>query len=274
MKGARKASIPASGPGATVKSEAPDAQSAEFTEAWKSAMSPWLSWYGALDSAVRSRATPLAEAAAKLWTQPDRMLENLRPLSDGLREMAGFPELADLPDMGLKSLPSVEPAMELMAVLQQYLRVATPIWIEACQKFESEASRRRKEGESSDSASEALELWNNTLDRTLMEFNRSSEFADLQQRYLRAAIRQRMETRRYFEQLAKAVDGPTRPELDDIYRRLHDLRRDLAALRQRMDAPNTPGDSRGARAKPAPASRHVAKKPGGKRKAQQRSARR
>ena len=130
-------------------------------------MSPWLSWYGALDSAVRSRATPLAEAAAKLWTQPDRMLENLRPLSDSFREMAGLPELADLPDMGLKSLPSAEPAMELMAVLQQYLRVATPIWIEACQKFESEASRRRKEGESFDSASEALELWNNTLDRTL-----------------------------------------------------------------------------------------------------------
>jgi hypothetical protein len=274
MKGARKASIPSPELGASVKSEAPDDHIAGLTEAWKSAMSPWLSWYGALDSAVRSRGTPLAEAAAKLWTQPDKMLENLRPLSDGLREMAGFPELADLPDMGLKSLPSVEPAMELMAVLQQYLRVATPIWIEACQRFESEALQRRKEGESFDSASEALELWNNTLDRTLMEFNRSSEFADLQQRYLRAAIRQRLETRRYFEQLAKAVDGPTRPELDDIYHRLHELRRDVAALRQRLDAPSAARDNRGAMAKPAPASPRVAKKPRGKRKAQRRSARR
>lgn len=274
MKGARKASIPPAEPVASAKSEARDEQAAGLAEAWKGAMGPWLSWYGALDSAVRSRATPLAEAAAKLWAQPDRMVENLGLLSKGFREMAGFPELADMPDIGLKSLPSLEPAMELMAVLQQYLRVATPIWIEACQRFESEASRKRKEGESFDSASDALELWNNTLDRTLMEFNRSSEFAELQQRYLRAAIHQRSETRRYFEQLAKAVDGPTRPELDDIYRRLHELRRDVAALRQRMDAPSTARDSGGPLRKAAPASRRVARKPNGKRKIQRRSARR
>jgi hypothetical protein len=274
MKGARKARIPPREPSAPVKSKAPDDQTAGLTEAWKSATNPWLSWYGALDSAVRSRATPLAEAAAKLWTQPERMVENLSTLSDSFREMAGLPELADMPDLGLKSLPSVAPAMELMAVLQQYLRVATPIWIEACQRFESETSRKRKEGESFDSASEALELWNNTLDHTLMEFNRSSEFAELQQRYLRAAIHQRLETRRYFERLAKAVDGPTRPELDDIYRRLHELRREVAALRQRIDAPNAARDIRRATGKPAPASPRIARKPSGKRKIPRRSARR
>ncbi len=235
-------------------------------------MSPWLSWYGALDSAVRSRGTPVAEAAANLWTQPDRMLENFSTLSEGLREMAGLPELADMPDVGLKSLPSPEPAMELMAVLQQYLRVATPIWIEACQKFEREASQRRKEGTSFDSASEALEMWNNTLDRTLMEFNRSSDFADLQQRYLRAAIRQRLETRSYFERLAKAVDGPTRAELDDIYHRLHELRRELAALRRRPNASSSARSGSEMMASPAPASSPVARKPGGKRKVQRRSA--
>ena len=272
MKGARKASIPAPKADASARSEAQQDQFAEFGEAWKSAMSPWLSWYGALDSAVRSRATPVAEAAAKLWKEPDRVLENLGPLSDGLRAMAGFPELADVPDMGVKSLPSIEPAMELICVLQQYFRVATPIWIEACKRFESEAARKREEGESFDSASEALELWNNTLDRTLMEFNRSSEFAELQQRYLRAAINQRLETRRYFDQLAKAVDGPTRPELDDIYRRLHELRREVLALREKRD-PLAQASRRSGRAtKPPQAPRRHARKPAAKRQAQRRSA--
>ncbi|MBV9432972.1 MAG: hypothetical protein JO137_14220 [Hyphomicrobiales bacterium] len=274
MKGARKASIPPPEAAASPKREAPNEQTAGLAEAWKSAMGPWLSWYGALDSTLRSRATPLAQAAGKLWTQPDRMAENLGLLSEGFRQMAGFPELADMPDIGLKSLPSLEPAMELMAVLQQYLRVATPIWIEACQRFENEALRRRGEGESFDSASDALELWNNTLDRTLMEFNRSSEFAQLQQRYLRAAIHQRSETRRYFAQLAKAVDGPTRPELDDIYRRLHELRREVVALRHRADEPSTARDSGRPIRKAAPASRPVARKSNGKRKLQRGSARR
>ena len=274
MKGARKASIPPLQPGAAAKPETAADQISGLADAWKSAVSPWLSWYGALDSAVRSRATPLAEAAAKLWAQPDKMLENLKPLSDGLREMAGFPELADMPDMGLKSLPSVEPAMELMSVLQQYLRVATPIWIEACQRFEGEAARRRQNGESFDSASEALELWNNTLDRTLMEFNRSSEFADLQQRYLRAAIHQKLETRRYFEQLAKAVEAPTRQELDDIYRRLHELRRDVVALRQQKDASSSTGGARAPQTKRSRPPRRAVPKPSDKRKTQRRRARR
>ena len=274
MKGARKASIPPPDSGIQAKSGTSQDQLAGLNQAWKSVMSPWLSWYGALDSAVRSRATPVAEAAAKLWTEPDRMLENLRPLSDGLREMAGFPELADVPDMGLKSLPSVQPAMELMSVLQQYFRVAAPIWIEACKRFESEAAQKRGKGESFDSASEGLELWNNTLDRTLMEFNRSSEFAELQQRYLRAAIDQRLETRRYFEQLAKAVDGPTRPELDDIYRRLHELRREVVSFRQRLDT-SAPASRAGGRAIKRPQiSRGSSRKPTSKRQRRQRKARR
>ena len=83
-----------------------------------------------------------------------------------------------------------------------------------------------------------MELWNAVLDHTLMEFNRSSEFADIQQRYLRAATRQRLETRRYFEMLAKMADSPTRTEMDDVYRRLHELRRDVAALRASGPRPN------------------------------------
>jgi hypothetical protein len=274
MKGARKAGIAAPDPGASIQGNPPDDQFAGLADAWKNAMSPWISWFGALDSAVQSRAAPVAEAAAKILMRPDRMLENLRPLSDGLREMAGFPELADIPDMGMKSLPSVEPALELMAVLQQYLRVATPIWIEACTRFEAEARLRQNKGESFDSASEALELWNNTLDRTLMEFNRSSDFAELQQRYLRAGIRQKLETRRYVEQVAKAVDGPTRRELDDIYRRLHELRREVVSLRRRIDLPSPARESRGTTKERPATRRRGARKVTTKGKGQPRSARR
>ena len=127
--------------------------------------------------------------------RPERLLENLRGFSEGLRHMVGLPQFADLPDMA-GALPSFEPAIELMGVTQQYLRVAMPIWIEACKRFEAEAEQRREKGEKLDSGSDALELWNTTLDRTLMEFNRSSEFAELQQRYLRGGICQKLETRR------------------------------------------------------------------------------
>jgi hypothetical protein len=208
---------------------------AELAEAWRGAMGPWLSWLGILESAMRSRTAPLVENATKMMGRPERMFENLGAFSEGLRRMVELPQFADLPDIG-SAFPSFEPVIELMGVTQQYLSVAMPIWIEACKRFEAEAARQRDKGEKLDSGSGALELWNNTLDRTLMEFNRSSEFAELQQRYLRGGIRQKLETRRYFERLAKAVDNPSRSELDDVYRRLHELRREVASLRRKLKA--------------------------------------
>jgi hypothetical protein len=203
----------------------------DMAEAWKGAMAPWLGWFSAAESATRSRATKLGAAAAQTLTRPDKLLESMSSLSGGLRELVGLPQFADLPDLRDKGVPTFEPAIELLAIVQQYVRVGVPIWVEACKRFEKEATQQKEKGQSADSAGDALELWNSVLDRTLMEFNRSSEFADLQQRYLRAGIRQKLETRRYFEMLAKMSDSPTRAEMDDVYRRLHDLRRDVAALR-------------------------------------------
>jgi hypothetical protein len=211
----------------------------DITETWKGAMAPWLAWFGAAESATRSQATKVGAAAALVLTRPDKMLESMSSLSGGLRELAGLPQFADLPDLRDKGVPTFEPALELIAIAQQYVRVGIPIWVEACKRFEKEVAQQQEKGQSADSAGDALELWNTVLDRTLMEFNRSSEFADLQQRYLRAGIRQRLETRRYFEMLAKMADSPTRAEMDDVYRRLHELRRDVAALRASGRRPNS-----------------------------------
>ena len=211
----------------------------DIAETWKGAMAPWLAWFDAAESATRARATKVGEAAAQAMMRPDKMLENMSSLSGGLRELVGLPQLADLPDLRDTGVPTFEPAMELIAIAQQYMRVGIPIWVEACKRFEKEVAQQNEKGQSADSAGDALELWNTVLDRTLMEFNRSSEFADLQQRYLRTGIRQRLETRRYFEMLAKLADSPTRAEMDDVYRRLHEIRRDVAALRASGPQPDS-----------------------------------
>ena len=130
----------------------------------------------------------------------------MNSMSAGLQELAGLPQFADLPELRNNDFPTFQPAMELAAIAQNYVRVGVPIWVEACKRFEKEVAQRKEQGQAVDSAADSLELWNTVLDRTLMEFNRSSEFADLQQRYLRAGIKQKLETRRYFEMLAKMTE--------------------------------------------------------------------
>jgi len=168
-------------------------------------------------------------------------------MSGHMRDMTGLPQFADLPNLESNLIPSIEPALELTAVAQQYLLVATPVWVAACKRFEAEVASRQQGAETIEGADEALELWNNILDKTLMEFNRSSGFSDLQKRYLHGGVKQKKQIKDYFERLAKAVDNPTRSEMDDIYRRLHELHREVVYLRRKIDS----GDA-GPKAQPTP----------------------
>ena len=67
-----------------------------------------------------------------------------------------------------------------------------------------------------------------------MEFNRSDEFARAQQWLLLAVSEQRRELGGAVEKLAKLVDMPTRTEMTDVYRRLHDLTREVHAQRKEI----------------------------------------
>ena len=71
-----------------------------------------------------------------------------------------------------------------------------PVWVQACQRFQAEVAARRGKGEKLDSAGEAMDIWNNVLDRTLMEFNRFVRLRQGSAALLHAAMRQRREVRK------------------------------------------------------------------------------
>ena len=70
----------------------------------------------------------------------------------------------------------------------------------------------------------------------MMEFNRSGEFAQAQQKLLHAAAAQRRELGGAVEKLAKAVGMPIRTEMTDVYRRLHELNREVHSQRREIRA--------------------------------------
>jgi len=123
----------------------------------------------------------------------------------------------------------------LMQVAQEYAQISVPIWIKAMERFLAEAKKSQDAGGKAD-AGELMDVWNNVLDLTMMEFNRSGEFAKAQQMLLHAAAAQRRELGGAVEKLAKAVDMPTRTEMTDVYRRLHELNREVHLLRREIRA--------------------------------------
>ena len=67
-----------------------------------------------------------------------------------------------------------------------------------------------------------------------MEFNRSGEFAKIQQRLLRASAQYRLELRKLSERGARLFDMPTRSEMTDVYRRMRDMQREVQKLRREL----------------------------------------
>ena len=225
-------------------------------QSWTTSLGILSAWSDTWQSMLRARSGPTAEAVLQTLFNPTAWPEGIGPLMDELQDVLALPHFADLPRLDASALPSAGPFLDLIAVAQQYLLAAAPVWVGACQRFQAEVAERRERGEKLDSAGEAMDLWNNVLDRTLMEFNRSAGFAKVQQRFLHAAMRQRREVRKTVESAAKAVDLPTRTEMTDVYQRLHDLtrtvhdlRREVRALRAAQSAP-APGAAAGSR-KPA-----------------------
>jgi len=208
----------------------------QMNQSWKASLGMWSAWADTWRSVAENRAAPAAKAMMGGFSNPASWPGGFGPLMKELEDILGLPQFADLPGLEPGALPSLAPAMELMAVAQQYLLAAAPVWAKVCQRFQAEVAERRGRGEAMDSSGAAMDLWNTVLDRTLMEFNRSAEFGAVQQRFLHAVTQQRIEVRKLAERAAQAVDLPTRTEMDDVYRRVHDLTREIHGLRRELRA--------------------------------------
>jgi hypothetical protein len=192
-------------------------------------------WSGAWGAMLQNRGAPVGEALMKSFEVPAAWPSALVPVLDEIRSALKLPAFSDFPGRDLFGLPSPAPLLGLMQVSQEFAKISVPIWIKTCERFLAE-SKKRQTAENGDGADAAtmLDVWNNVLDLTLMEFNRSGEFAKAQQWLLHAASEQRKEMGGAVEKLAKLVDMPTRTEMTDVYRRLHDLNREVHALRKEV----------------------------------------
>jgi hypothetical protein len=198
------------------------------------AMSAWAEAWSAM---LTNRAAPVGEAIVKTFATPTVWPTALVPILDEIRSALKLPTLSDMPDQDLFKPPSLAPLLGLIQVAQEYAAISAPIWIKSCERFLAEAKKRQDaaHGKTID-AGELLDVWNNVLDLTLMEFNRSGEFARAQQWLLHAAAEQRRELSGAVEKFARVLDMPTRTEMTDVYRRLHEITREVHSLRRDMRA--------------------------------------
>src|SRR5262245_7248667 len=203
---------------------------------WTAMAGMWNAWLQTAEVVSRERGVESTKLFNRLWDPELWRAGGLGPLLQEMQEVFSLPRLADLPSFDLSPLKSSASMLDLMGVAQQYMAVSIPLWLLISRNFQGEIGRHAEAGKAVRTPGEALDLWNNVVDRTFMEFNRSADFARLQQRLLRALTEYRLDMRKLGEKSSQLLDMPTRSEMTEVYRRMHGMQRELKDLRQQLRA--------------------------------------
>ncbi len=203
---------------------------AAAASSWTMSMDAVNAWTQTWQSLLAKRGSPAAEMMMGAAGTPAAWPQAILPLIAEMQQAFALPCFADLPRLDEALMPSPASAAEMTLLIQQYLAAAMPAWVKASEAFQAEIAARRAKGETVEVA-DGMDVWNSVLDRTLMSFNRSGDFAELQKRMLRLTMQQKQGHRKRAEMVAEALDMPTRTEMLDVYQRLHGLMREVHALR-------------------------------------------
>jgi len=151
--------------------------------------------------------------------------------------------LLDAPALGLSREFNEEVAQTFKAFQEsqrasvRYQTVLSSIWSDTLQHFVQALGTRAQEGEPVDTLRDLSTLWTKVADKTFVRAFRTEDYIEAQNDYLESSLRLRQQQQTLAETLQRALDQPTRSEMDEIYKLLNrlrrenkDLKRDLADL--------------------------------------------
>lgn len=116
-----------------------------------------------------------------------------------------------------------------------------------------------EKGEKITSFRQFLDLWVEASEKVFFEIASTDAFAQLQARLVNAAMHYRIHERDLAEEFLKALYLPTRRELDDAYKHMAHMRRDIKALKRDVEALRRGVTAESSRS-PAPPSEAVSSK--------------
>lgn len=217
----------------TTSTDLPDMMAAwnSFIKSWAPEWDPekFMSQNGMDASAwQQGNANFFAMMEPTKWTQfaPEELRNILNTIAQGPK----FADLAtpqhDAATAWRESLDYAQAAADLSKVMQE-------AWANAYQKY---TEKHSLEDLQSGNVKGALNEWLAAANSELLETQKSPEFMDAQRRLLRSSIEIKARQKDMAEAWSEAYQIPTRTEVDDLTKTVHELRRELRQLKRELAA--------------------------------------
>jgi polyhydroxyalkanoate synthase subunit PhaE len=190
----------------------------------------WRSWMAFGDSLWRSPLGVAGDAGSgtgalgALRESVSLSLASGGAVSEALRRMAEGPRLADVGVSERLMAKVMELWLSVQDSARNYESVVAGAWTQANTRFAERLSQRYGTGTIPD-AKEALKLWLEVSNQVLLETHRSPKFLDAQRQLLRSGMDFMLAEREFVEALVEPAGLPTRTEIDEVHRSVHELKR-------------------------------------------------
>jgi hypothetical protein len=235
------------------------ADAAAMAELWRS----WLAVGSSLGSAVPGMTSSTGQVASETL---GRFLDPLSlalvggsQVGEMIRRMTEGPRLADLGAIERRMAKVMELWLSVQQAARGYEAVVAGAWAEANRRFVTEFQERYRAGKAPAQPKEALKLWLDVANRTLLETHRSEAFLKAQGELLRHGMDFLLAERALVEGLVEPAGLPTRTEIDEVHRSVQELKRRVRTL-EKATAAEASAEQAAAELPPPP-SREAGRKP-------------
>lgn len=180
----------------------------------------------------------------------------------GMGQLAGFQEMFRGPfaQMSVGELPRATVAREKMGKMlkmvdalkdlqdaqKQYQKTLSEGLSESVEKTIEHLAKLADKGEKVTSPRDLMRTWYSIADRTLMQKFNTAEFLVVQDKLTDALMDHKKAQREAMEIVYNSLEIPTRSEIDEAYKDIHALKREIRSLRHAMKDPSAkPAGGRG-----------------------------
>lgn len=202
--------------------------SRSMTSDWPSAMGPWLSFLMQAASAGRLGESMLGGTAG---------LSRLLAMEGDASAFAG---VGEIPHFGVsreknaKIMRLVDAVVDLRKHSLTFHSAFAQALARAVEATVEQLGKVAAKGEKITSVRDLMRLWYRTADASLLVTFNSQEFLDIQNQFSKAQQDYKLTQRSVVEDILRNFDIPTRSEVDEAYKVIHDLKKEVRALKKEI----------------------------------------
>ena len=153
---------------------------------------------------------------------------------------APFSGLAEIPSIGVarehqaKILRAFDAFVDLRRVMLEFNKLTMVAMNRSVEKVMATLVEKGKKGETVESVRDLNRLWLDSADDVFTKMYVSEEYLKLQHDLSGAGMRYKIMQQEVVELVLKKLNLPTRSELDDAYKTLYELRKEVKALKKAL----------------------------------------